>query len=163
MWQYKFYAVCVHAKLLQSCLTLLPYALQPTRFLSPWGFSRQGYWSGLPCLPPGDLPDSGIEPASLMSSALAGGFFTTSHTWEAQVLCYELSAGSGKRSLFLLWNVSSWPVVELQSPLAVFVSSQLLIKVCVCRWVSCHWRKMSQISKMLLGSTWQISSLFPEK
>ena len=31
----------------------------------------------------GDLPDSGIEPASLMSPALAGGFFTTSATWEA--------------------------------------------------------------------------------
>jgi len=34
-------------------------------------FSRQEYWSGLPCLPPGDLPDPGIEPASLMSPALA--------------------------------------------------------------------------------------------
>ena len=29
--------------------------------LCPWGFSRQGYWSGLPCPPPGDLPDPGIE------------------------------------------------------------------------------------------------------
>ena len=46
------------------------------------GFSRQEHWSGLPCSPPGDLPDQGIEPASLMSSALAGGFFTTSTTWE---------------------------------------------------------------------------------
>ena len=47
------------------------------------GFSRQEYWSGLPCPPPGDLPDSGIEPASLTSRALAGRFFTTSATWEA--------------------------------------------------------------------------------
>ena len=45
-------------------------------------FSRQEYWSGLPCLPPGDLPDVGIEPVSLMSSALAGGFSTISTTWE---------------------------------------------------------------------------------
>ena len=45
-------------------------------------FSRQEYWSGLPCPPPGDLPDSGTEPASLMSPA--GGFFNTSTTWEAQ-------------------------------------------------------------------------------
>ena len=37
------------------------------------GFSRQGYWRGLPCPPPGDLPDPGIES---MSPALAGGFFT---------------------------------------------------------------------------------------
>ena len=37
------------------------------------GFSRQEYWSGLTCPPPGDLPNSRIEPASLMSPALAGG------------------------------------------------------------------------------------------
>jgi len=48
-------------------------------------FSRQEYWSGLPCPPPGDLPDPGIEPESLTSSALAGGFFTTSTNWEAQM------------------------------------------------------------------------------
>ena len=41
------------------------------------GFPRQEYWSGLPSLPPGDLPDPGIEPTSLMSPALAGGFFAT--------------------------------------------------------------------------------------
>ena len=44
------------------------------------GFSRQEYWSGLPCPPPGDLPDPGIEPTSLMSPAWAGGFFTTTGT-----------------------------------------------------------------------------------
>ena len=62
-------------------------------FATPWtvayqasqsiGFSRQEYWSGLPCLPPGDLPKAGIEPVPLMSLALAGRFFTTSATWEA--------------------------------------------------------------------------------
>ena len=41
------------------------------------GFSGQEYWSGLPCSPPGDLPDPGIEPVSLMSPSLADGFFTT--------------------------------------------------------------------------------------
>ena len=51
-------------------------------------FSRQEYWSGLPCPPPGDLPDPGIEPMSLMSPALAGGFFTTSATWEAPFTCF---------------------------------------------------------------------------
>ena len=39
------------------------------------GFSRQEYWSGLPCPPPRDLPDPGMEPRSLMSPALAGRFF----------------------------------------------------------------------------------------
>ena len=57
------------------------------RFATPWtvayqvplsvGFSRQEYWSGLPFPSPGDLPNPGIEPSSLVSSALAGGFFTT--------------------------------------------------------------------------------------
>ena len=49
------------------------------------GFSRQEYWSGLPCSLPGDLPDPGIEPTSLISLALAGGFFTTSATWKAPI------------------------------------------------------------------------------
>ena len=57
-------------------------------FATPWtvahqaalsvGFSRQEFWSGLPCPLPGDLPDPGIDPASLTSPALVGGFFTTS-------------------------------------------------------------------------------------
>ena len=36
----------------------------------------------MPCSPPGDLPDSGIKPESLMSPALTGRFFTTSAIWE---------------------------------------------------------------------------------
>ena len=55
------------------------------------GFSRQEYWSGLPCPAPGDLPDPGIKPVSLVSPALAGGFFTTSATWETHVL-YQSSS-----------------------------------------------------------------------
>ena len=47
------------------------------------GFSRQDSWSGLPFPPPGDLPDPGNEPTSLLSPALAGWFVTTSATWEA--------------------------------------------------------------------------------
>ena len=39
------------------------------------GFSRQECWSGLPFLPPGDLPDPGIEPTFLASPALAGNYF----------------------------------------------------------------------------------------
>ena len=48
------------------------------------GFYKQEYWSGLPCPPPGDCPDPGIESLSPASPKLAGGFFTTSATWEAQ-------------------------------------------------------------------------------
>ena len=49
------------------------------------GFSRQEYWSGLPCTPPRDLPNPGIESLFLVSPALAGRFCTTSTTWEAQL------------------------------------------------------------------------------
>ena len=41
------------------------------------GISRQEDWSGFPFPTPGGLPDPGIEPTSLVSLALAGGFFTT--------------------------------------------------------------------------------------
>ena len=51
--------------------------------LLPMGFSRQEYWNGLPCPPPGDLPNPRIEPVYLVSPALARGFFTTSTAWEA--------------------------------------------------------------------------------
>ena len=50
------------------------------------GFSWQEYWSGLPCPPPRDLPNPGIEPTPPVSAALAGGFFTTSTTWEALIV-----------------------------------------------------------------------------
>ena len=46
------------------------------------GFSRQGYWSGLPFPPPGALPNLGIELASFASPALTGRFFTISTTWK---------------------------------------------------------------------------------
>ena len=68
--------VYMSAKLPQLCPTLQLYKLQPARLLCAWGFSREEYWNGLPFPPPGDLPDPGIEPVSLMSPALAGGFFT---------------------------------------------------------------------------------------
>ena len=47
------------------------------------GFSRQQHWRELPHPPPGDLPDLGIKPTSLMSPTLAGRFFTSRATWEA--------------------------------------------------------------------------------
>ena len=50
------------------------------------GFSRQEYWSGVPCPPPGDLPDLKIELVSLMSPALAGEFFTTEQPGKPQII-----------------------------------------------------------------------------
>ena len=77
------HACCVlsHFSSVQPFVTSWTVVLQAPLSM---GFPRQEYWSGLPCPPPGDLPDSEIAPMSLKSSALAGGFFTTSATWEAQ-------------------------------------------------------------------------------
>ena len=74
-------------KTMRQTSTRLPGAHSLSRvrlFATPWtaahqallfmGFSRQEYWHGLPCPPPGDLPDPGIEPTS---PALANEFFTT--------------------------------------------------------------------------------------
>ena len=74
------FTVLTHFSRIQLFVTLWTVARQASLSM---GFSRQEYWSGLPCPPPGGLPHPGIEPASLMSPALAGGFFTTSSTWEA--------------------------------------------------------------------------------
>ena len=65
---------CVSAKSLQS-VTLWTVTHQAPLSM---GSSRQIYWIGFPCPSPEHLPDPGIEPMSLTSPALAGGFFTTS-------------------------------------------------------------------------------------
>ena len=67
----------MHAKSLQSCLTLC----DPMDSSSPWDSPGKNTGS-----PPGDLPHPGIESASLMSSVLAGGFFTTGAIWETSIL-----------------------------------------------------------------------------
>ena len=69
----------------QQCLTLCD-PMDTAKFLCPWRFSRQEYWSGFPGPPPGDFPNPGTELASLTSPAFAGRFFTTSATWEAHLL-----------------------------------------------------------------------------
>ena len=63
---------CSVASVVSDSATLWTIACQAPLFV---GFSRQEYWSGLPCPLPGDLSDPEIEPTPLMSPALAGGFF----------------------------------------------------------------------------------------
>ena len=61
-------------------------------YLAPlsMGFPRQEYWEGLPCPPPGDLPNPGIKLVSLTPPTLVGGFFTTGTTWEVLLSWYSL-------------------------------------------------------------------------
>ena len=76
----KYVCMLGHFSHVQLFVTLWTLAHQAPLSM---GFTRQKYWSGLPCPPPADLPNPGIEPKSLLSPALAGGFFTISATWKA--------------------------------------------------------------------------------
>ena len=71
--------VLSHFSHFQLFVTLWTVALQAPPSM---GFSRQEHWSGLPCPPPGDLPDPRMTTGSLLSPVLEGRFFTTSTTRE---------------------------------------------------------------------------------
>ena len=84
------YGGYVHAKSLQSCLTLCD-----PMDCSPQVFSVHGIFQGrilqwLLCPLPGHLSNPGIEPMSLTSPALASSFFTTGATWEALNYCNQV-------------------------------------------------------------------------
>ena len=88
---------CLHDKSLQSyrtLSTLWTVAHQVPLFM---GFSRQEYWSGLPCPPSEDRPNPGIKLTSACVSCIAGRLFTHWATWEAQ--------GMSTDSNILAWRV----------------------------------------------------------
>ena len=72
-----FLVMCMCAKSIQLCPTLCDHKTAACQAPLSMEFSRQGYWSGFPCSPPGNLPYPGIKPVSLISPALASRFFTT--------------------------------------------------------------------------------------
>ena len=87
------------------------------------GFSRQGYWSGVPFPPPGDLPNPGIKPSFIKSPALAGEFFTTCDTWEA-----HRSLGSWENSERLCLN-DVWSIVGMKKPETVQMAGRWIDKL----------------------------------
>ena len=78
-------------------------------------FSRQVYWSGLPFPSPGDLPGSGIEPASLVSPVLAGGFFTSEPPGKnlPANIGDTRDAGSEIMNIIQMWNKNILPVWQI--------------------------------------------------
>ena len=97
-------------------------------------FSRQEYWSGLPCPSPGDFPDLGIKPASVTSSpALAGRFFTTSSPiWEAPSVCH-------------------WWGKKLSLPRSIIFQKLNWMCVCVC---VCDFEKKKRLIAFKVCSKW---------
>ena len=94
--------------------------------------------SGLPCPPPGDPPDPRIKLTSLTSPALAGGFFTTSTTWQAPFLCTQPPRNKHEIFKCLLYNFiynesakEIKPYIELKEIDFVEVKSRSSIAVCV--------------------------------
>ena len=84
-------------------------------------FFRQEHWSRAPGLPPGDLPDPGIEPTSLLSPAFAGRFFTTRATWEAYhtlqgIANLEYLGQIKSVFLILLLHLSQWLTLFFWAP-----------------------------------------------
>ena len=72
------YNLCVCCAWSLSCVSdsWWPHELQHTKLLCPWEFSREEYWSGLPCPPPGELPNTGME---LRCATPQVGLLSSSH------------------------------------------------------------------------------------
>ena len=125
-------------------------------FATPWtvahqaplsmGFSGQEYWSGWPCPPPGDLSDPGIKSAPLPSPALAGGFFTTSATWEAQMYLCEIKLNWER----LAFRKQRWYSIVVKSMgMGVMVKSWTHSTLAVWLWISIQtpWFSVSTSEK----------------
>ena len=65
LYKVPHFVVCAVLRCSVVSDSLWPHGFKSARLLCPWGFSKQGYWSGLVCPPPGDLPNAGNEPTSL--------------------------------------------------------------------------------------------------
>ena len=86
--------VCVCVESLQSCVIRLQLWTIARQAPLPMGFSRQEYWGGLPCPPPGDLPNPGVEPTLPESSAFqVDSLPTESVTWETLILYRHFQLG----------------------------------------------------------------------
>ena len=130
-------AVCV-----LSCLSCVPTLCDPVAAKThvtlcnlpvplSMGFSRQDYWNGLPCPPPGDLVHPGIEPTPLMSPELADEFFTINATWEAHAFLGSghsyLTLGSGTHIVLISFGSCNTLHSSLVEFMTLFVSPSGLL------------------------------------
>ena len=129
-------------------------------FVTPWTvacqaplsmeFSRQEYWSVLPCTPSGDLPNPKIQPASFMSPALAGEFFTTSTTWSEFYIPSILDPLLHHPTCLGHHRAPSWaPCARQQAPTSYFTHD-----IACRKW---KWKSFSGIQLFL--TPWAVQSM----
>ena len=128
-------------------------------FSTPWtvarqpplsmGFPRQEYWSELPFPTPGTLPNPGIKPTSLMSPALASGFFATPWTVAHQA---PLSMEFSKQEY---WSRLPFPTLgDLPNP---GTEPTTLVVSCVGRWILYHWCHLGSPLHRIIPSSYEMA------
>ena len=100
------------------------------------GFSRQEYWSGFSCPPPGDLPNPGIKPTSLMSSALQGGSLPLAPPGKSKRNIYS---DANVRETYFLLKISSVGQATLNH-----VFAYMIFKVALGRFLSQSFRRSNE-------------------
>ena len=145
MWFVKVLLLLSHFSRVRLFMSLWTVTLQAPLLM---GFSRQDYWSGLPCPPPGHLPDPGIKPTSLASPALAGRFFISRNTREAlnrpysswndvapawvSQLWLPFPAHSLHSSLNIIFEKIYWSIVDWQCSVNFCCTSGIQLYMCLC-------------------------------
>ena len=117
LWNSAFSWICVCCMPSHFCRVWLFATLWTVASQAPlsMGFSKQEYWCGLLCFPPGNFPHWGIEPTSLTSPALAGKLFTSSATWYA----FSLSISFHFSFAFCFSSFISYLQAHLRQPLCL--------------------------------------------
>ena len=115
------------AKSVQSCPTLATLGTVALQTPLSVGFSRQDYWSGLPCPPPGDLPNPGLEPRSPMAPVLRAGFLLLSPQGSPEICIAYCILFWTFFKLFILKTLSSWRFEEKQYSHTPYIGSPVNI------------------------------------
>ena len=98
----------MHAKSHQSCPTLFDHMMVAHQGPLSVGFSRQEYWSGLPCLPPGHLPDPGVQPTPPAAPALQEDALPLSHCGGPKLMYDIIFLSSAQQSDSIFLNIMKW-------------------------------------------------------
>ena len=140
-WQKMLHSTCALCLVMTG--SLWPRGLEPTRLLCPWGFSRQEYWSGLPCPPQGIFPTQGLKPDI---PHCRWNLYHLSHQGRARILewiAHPFSRGSSQPrdwtevSTIAGRFFTDWATREAYIALAMVLS--LILQFSSVQLLSCVW------------------------